>query len=204
MIPIYEVALEHRLSRRQTEVLKHIMQGLTAKVIGRTMRLTEGTVRQYLHTIYDKCNVASRAELIMIVMKHSNINTGGEPKMAPEEDRTQHETDEQRRERTNLSSVRMTDDESKAVQKTPNRVSLDAILAKIEHVDILHPPRHPHMTIAVLTLRNGFIIIGKSTPADPENFDAELGIKFAKEDAIRQIWVLEAYLLREKLTKEEW
>ena len=192
-VPIYEVALEHRLSRRQTEVLKHIMQGLTAKVIGRTMRLTEGTVRQYLHTIYDKCNVASRAELIMIVMKHTGINAGGEPKMAPE-------TDEQRAARTNLSSVRMTDDESKAVQKTPHRVTLDSILAKIEHTDFLHPPRHPHMTIAVLTLRNGFIIIGKSTPADPENFDAELGKKFATEDAIRQIWVLEAYLLRQRMT----
>lgn len=110
--------------------------------------------------------------------------------------------DRERQQRTSLSSVRMTDDESKAVQKTPHRVSLDTILNRIEHTDFIHPPRHPHMTIAVLTLRNGFIIIGKSTPADPENFDAELGKKFATEDAIRQIWVLEAYLLREKLTTQ--
>jgi len=110
------------------------------------------------------------------------------------------ETDQQRYERTNLSSVRMTDDESKAVQKTPNRIDLDDILAKIEFEDYIAPERHPHMTLCVVTLDNGYIIIGKSTPADPLNFDEQLGRKFAKEDAIRQIWPLEAYLLRERMS----
>ena len=117
-----------------------------------------------------------------IVMKHTNINSG-EPKMATE----------------NLSSVRITDDESKAVQKTEHRVSLDSILAKIKFEDYEHPVRHPHMTLCILTLDSGYVVVGKSVPADPENYDKELGIKFAKEDAIRQIWPLEAYLLREKI-----
>jgi hypothetical protein len=110
-----------------------------------------------------------------------------------------HETDQARLQRTRLSSVAQTDAESGAVQKTPHRVTLDSILDKIEHTEFYHPERHPHMTIAILTLSNGYIVVGKSTPADPANFNAELGQKFATEDAIRQIWGLEAYLLREKL-----
>jgi len=56
------------------------------------------------------------------------------------------------------------------------------------------------LTICVLVLRNGFTIIGKSACASPENFDAELGHKIAREDARRQIWALEGYLLRSKLS----
>lgn len=63
----------------------------------------------------------------------------------------------------------------------------------------------PHMeslkclTICILTLRNGFTIVGKSACASPENYDAELGGKIAREDARKQIWALEGYLLRSKL-----
>lgn len=130
----------------------------------------------------DTVNEAARADK-QIKMEHKNIA----------------ETDLQRQARTGLSSVRITDDESKAVQKTPNRISLDSIVEKITHVDYVNPERHPHMTLAILTLENGFILVGKSTPADPENFNQELGKKFAYEDAVRQAWQLEAYLLREKL-----
>jgi hypothetical protein len=55
------------------------------------------------------------------------------------------------------------------------------------------------LTIHLIVLRNGFTIIGKSAPASPENFDADLGRKLAREDAIRQAWPLMGYALREKL-----
>lgn len=55
------------------------------------------------------------------------------------------------------------------------------------------------LTICVLTLKNGFTIVGKSACASPENYDAELGGKIAREDARKQIWALEGYLLRSKL-----
>jgi hypothetical protein len=109
------------------------------------------------------------------------------------------ETDEQRLARTALSSVRMTDAEAAAVQKTPNRVTLDSMLAKVDDEEYLHPSTIPHMTICVLTMVNGFAVVGKSAPADPENFNLELGQKFAREDAIRQLWQLEGYALRERL-----
>jgi hypothetical protein len=109
------------------------------------------------------------------------------------------ETDQERKVRTDLSSTRMTDDEAKAVQKTNNRVSLDGMLAKIDDEEYLNPSTIPHLTICVMTMKNGFAVIGKSAPADAGNFNLELGQKFAREDAIRQLWALEGYALREKL-----
>lgn len=57
------------------------------------------------------------------------------------------------------------------------------------------------LTICVLVLHNGFTIIGKSAPASPENFDAEKGKTFAKEDAIRQLWPLMGFALRDRLAE---
>lgn len=55
------------------------------------------------------------------------------------------------------------------------------------------------LTICLLVTRNGFTIIGKSAPASADNFDPELGRKLAYEDAVRQLWPLMGYALREKL-----
>ena len=62
-------------------------------------------------------------------------------------------------------------------------------------------PQHSVMTICVLTMVNGYMMVGKSAPADAGNFNAELGRKFAREDAIRQLWPLEGYALRETLAR---
>ena len=97
-------------------------------------------------------------------------------------------------------SLRESNEASKAVQKTPNRVDLDYMLARIVNEEYLHPTCLPTMTICVLEVDNGFVLVGKSAPADPDNFDADLGKKFAHEDAIRQMWPLEAYLLRERMS----
>ena len=126
---------------------------------------------------------------LQICMVHTNINTGEE----------RMETDEQRKDRTGLSSLEIGDREAAAVQKTSNRITLDSMLAKIVYEEFIHPQTIEHMTICVLTTENGFALVGKSTPADPENFNEELGKKFAKEDALRQMWPLEAYLLRERM-----
>jgi len=99
-----------------------------------------------------------------------------------------------------LSSLRASDDASAAVQKTPNRVTLDGMLAKIVDTEFINPASIPHMTICVLLMKNGFAVVGKSAPADGNNFDEELGRKFSKEDALRQLWAFEGYALREKLS----
>ena len=55
------------------------------------------------------------------------------------------------------------------------------------------------LTFCVLVLRNGFTVTGKSACASPENFDAEIGKKIAREDAIQQLWPLMGYALKERL-----
>lgn len=55
------------------------------------------------------------------------------------------------------------------------------------------------LTLCVLVLRNGFTVAGKSACASPENFDAELGRKIARQDAVNQVWPLMGYALKERL-----
>ncbi|EMH0084783.1 hypothetical protein RGF86_001075 [Proteus mirabilis] len=58
------------------------------------------------------------------------------------------------------------------------------------------------LTFCVLVLKNGFTVTGESACASPENFDAEIGRKIARENAINKIWMLEGYLLKQKLSEE--
>jgi len=55
------------------------------------------------------------------------------------------------------------------------------------------------VTICLLTLQNGFSVTGESACASPENFNAELGRKIAKDNAKGKIWSLEGYALKERL-----
>ena len=55
------------------------------------------------------------------------------------------------------------------------------------------------LTFCVLVLRNGFTVVGKSACASPENFNADIGRKVARDDAINQVWTLEGYLLKQML-----
>lgn len=58
------------------------------------------------------------------------------------------------------------------------------------------------LTFCVLTLRNGFTVTGESACASPENFDAEIGRKIARQNAVNKIWMLEGYLLKQHLSGE--
>lgn len=60
----------------------------------------------------------------------------------------------------------------------------------------------PLLTFCVLILSNGFTVTGESACASPENFDAELGRKIARDNAKNKIWVLEGYLLKQQLHEE--
>lgn len=55
------------------------------------------------------------------------------------------------------------------------------------------------LTFCVLVLRNGFTVTGESACASPENFDAEIGRKVARANAVQKIWPLMGYELRTKL-----
>lgn len=55
------------------------------------------------------------------------------------------------------------------------------------------------LTFCVLVLRNGFTVTGESACASPENFDAEIGRKIARQNAEQKIWPLMGYELRQRL-----
>ena len=57
------------------------------------------------------------------------------------------------------------------------------------------------LTFCVLVLRNGFTVTGESACASPENFDAELGRKIARQNAIEKVWPLMGYALKCELSK---
>jgi len=58
------------------------------------------------------------------------------------------------------------------------------------------------LTFCVLDLRNGFTVTGESACASPENFDAEIGRKIARQNAIGKLWPLMGYALKERLIGE--
>lgn len=111
-----------------------------------------------------------------------------------------------------MESVRATEAASSAVAVSPNtRVKLADIEAAIAAentfivgaaVEALGQPAHESLhllTVTVITMKNGFTVIGKTAPADPANYNAELGYKFSREDAIRQLWPLMGFSLRDRL-----
>lgn len=109
-----------------------------------------------------------------------------------------------------MNSLEATDQASLAVAKSPStRVSLADIEANIAAEysftgeqavgGVPTVPALALLSISIIVLRNGFTVIGKSAPADAQNFDRELGRRFAREDAVRQIWPLMGYALRERL-----
>ena len=55
------------------------------------------------------------------------------------------------------------------------------------------------LTFCVLVLKNGFTVTGESACASPENFDAEIGRKIARQNAVNKVWMLEGYLLKQQL-----
>ena len=61
------------------------------------------------------------------------------------------------------------------------------------------PPELSLLTFCVLVLRNGFTVTGESACASPENFDAEIGRKIARQNAVGKMWPLMGYALKEKL-----
>lgn len=98
----------------------------------------------------------------------------------------------------------MSKDEA-AIEAEINAKGLNAPRLNPAHIDAQIVAEQFHvfpgttLTVCALTLRNGFHVVGEAAAASPENFDAEIGRKIARENARQKIWALEGYLLRSKL-----
>jgi len=77
-------------------------------------------------------------------------------------------------------------------------------LKATEPDDYVYFTAEPHLralTFCVLVLKNGFTVTGESACASPENFDAEIGRKIARQNAEQKIWPLMGYHLKQKLSE---
>ena len=100
----------------------------------------------------------------------------------------------------------MTNHNETEIEKEINDKGLNAPRLNPQLIDSVITAEQYHvfpnttMTVCALTLLNGYIVIGESAAASPENFDADIGRKIARENARNKIWALEGYLLREQLS----
>ena len=78
------------------------------------------------------------------------------------------------------------------------RLTPDLIDSKIKD-KTFHVFSNTCLTVCCLTLENGFTVTGESACASPENFNAKIGESIALEQARDKIWMLEGYLLKQKL-----
>ena len=143
--------------------------------------------------------------------KTDRIPNGAVVILAQEEPKTVEQQIEQEIQSKNLNAPRLTPDhiDSKIALEMYFTGSgiIDAQthghhlgLVRFQHHDgeDLHKPMET-LTFCVLVLENGFTVTGESACASPENFDAEIGKKIAYDNAREKIWLLEGYLLKEKL-----
>tara|TARA_R110000782_G_scaffold164974_5_gene256902 strand:- start:707 stop:1387 length:681 start_codon:yes stop_codon:yes gene_type:complete len=81
----------------------------------------------------------------------------------------------------------------KAPRVTPEHVN--SVISIVEY----HVFANSTLTVCCITLDNGFTVTGESACASPENYDKQLGEKIAYDNAKSKIWMLEGYLLKDRL-----
>ncbi|MPS58883.1 MAG: hypothetical protein E2594_17195 [Pseudomonas sp.] len=78
----------------------------------------------------------------------------------------------------------------------------DGVIGKGQGAQVAENSPARLLTFCVLILRNGFTVTGESACASPENFDAEVGQKIARRNAVDKIWPLMGYELKTRLYEE--
>jgi len=100
-------------------------------------------------------------------------------------------------EEQSMSTDQQIEEEIAAKGLTAERVTPAQIEATIVDTQYWNPPG-TNLTVCVLTLRNGYNVVGESACVANANFDVEIGRKIALADAKNKIWGLEGYVLAER------
>jgi hypothetical protein len=83
-----------------------------------------------------------------------------------------------------------------------NKVKLEDLETLIDNAPKEHHIFFNKVLVVEYLLPNGFSVQGRAPVVDPKNFDIEIGRKIAREDAIDKLWLLEGYLLQQRLHDE--
>lgn len=87
---------------------------------------------------------------------------------------------------------------------TAPRVTLQGIKDKIKHVEYVKHVSYTGQILrwCIITMANGFAVTGNpSVAVSSENDNEELGEKISYDNTFDEIWKLEGYALKEKLSK---
>jgi DNA-binding NarL/FixJ family response regulator len=61
--------VENRMTKRETDVVRLAVEGLSNREIARELGLTEHTVKNYLFRVFDKLGVSNRVELVLSCLR---------------------------------------------------------------------------------------------------------------------------------------
>jgi DNA-binding NarL/FixJ family response regulator len=61
------------ISDREKEIVEHVAQGFRNKEIGEKLFISEQTVKNHLHNIFDKLGVSDRLELVLYAIHHKML-----------------------------------------------------------------------------------------------------------------------------------
>ena len=139
--------------------------------------------------------------------KTDRIPNGAVVILVQEEPKTVEQQIEQEIQSKNLNAPRLTPDHINSVIQSVHFFTAGdgayGYQTRDETVDTAtYPEALNLLTFCVITLKNGFTVTGESACASPENFNAEIGKKIAYDNAREKIWLLEGYLLKEKLNHQ--
>lgn len=85
--------------------------------------------------------------------------------------------------------------ETKVLSVTPEHI--ENIIVNCEYKKI-----SKRTTICLLTLVNGFEVVGESSCVSEEKYNKKMGEEVSRKNATQQIWAYEGYLLKQKLFEE--
>lgn len=77
--------VEGRMTKREAEVVRFAVEGLSNREIGQQLGLTEHTVKNYLFRVFDKLGVSNRVELVLSCLRQeedAREDTAGEQRNA--------------------------------------------------------------------------------------------------------------------------
>lgn len=77
----------------------------------------------------------------------------------------------------------------------PNSVTKESLEDLVAKSNVEYAVFGNKLTVAVITLPTNFKVTGEASCVDSNNFDKELGEKYALENAVEKLWELEGYLL---------
>jgi len=72
--PVTDTTMIEELSDREVEVLKYLARGLTNAQIAAELHLSEGTVRNYVSSLFTKLEVADRTQAAIFAMRYGIVN----------------------------------------------------------------------------------------------------------------------------------